>query len=361
MSICLLRPKEMPTFAPPKKALHVIHKRNMKKTKRFLSVAIAMTAMAFASPATAQQLRIPVGTDILTTRGDVNCDGFVDVGDIAAIIDILSGKSIISETLSDNGKDVTFNIIGVPVKMIRVEAGSFTMGSSEQDNEKWPRKVTITKDYYIAETEVTQKLWTAIMGEAHKPSDNGYTQWISTFGLGDDYPAYYLSWDMCQEFINRLNALTLREFRMPTEAEWEFAARGGNMSQGYKYPGSNDCGEVAWYDANDALLGLGSPDYGSHPVKQKKPNELGIYDMGGNILEWCSDYFQKSFTTVPLTDPQGPEKGNGRVLKGGSWGSNDTFCRVSGRQVSSQDKQYQGNGLRLALTLIEHQSESTGK
>lgn len=322
----------------------------MKQRKRVLTVAIAMMAMASFSPVTAQDVRVPVGTDILTSRGDVNGDGFVDVADIASIIDIMSGKSIISEDLSESGDEVTFNIIGIPIKMIRVKAGSFTMGSSEFDNEKWPRKVTLTQDYFIAETEVTQQLWSSLLGEAHRPTTSGYTQWIPTFGDGDQYPAYYLSWDMCVEFIQALNSLTRREFRMPTEAEWEYAARGGHKSLGYKFPGSNDCSEVAWYDETSALLGIGDPDYGSHPVKTKKPNELGLYDMAGNVMEWCSDWFQKSFTTAALTDPKGPETGMGRVLRGGSWGSNDTFCRVSGRQVSSVDKQYQGNGLRLALS-----------
>lgn len=324
----------------------------MKKTKRLLSVAIAFVAMASVLPVSAQQMRIPVGTDILTSRGDVNGDGFVDIADIGAIIDIMSGRSIISETLSESGDEVTFNIIGFPLKMYRVKAGTFTMGSTEFDNEKWPRKVTITKDFFIAETEVTQRFWTALMGEAHIPSTNGYTQWITTFGMDDDYPAYYLSWDMCKDFIDKLNALTKRQFRMPTEAEWEYAAKGGHKSQGYKFAGSNDCNEVAWYDENAALPGLGSPDYGCHPVKTKKPNELGLYDMSGNVMEWCSDWYQKSFVTATLVDPQGPETGSGRVLKGGSWGSSDTYCRPAGRDVSAPDKQFQGNGLRLVLTPV---------
>ena len=330
----------------------------MKKTKRLLSVAIALMAMASVLPASAQQLRIPVGTDILTTRGDVNADGFVDVSDIAAIIDIMSGKSIFSETLSESGDTATFNIIGIPVKMIRVKAGSFTMGSSSYDNEKWPRKVTLTQDYLIAETEVTQKLWVSLMGEAHRPTNSGYTEWTTTFGDGEQYPAYYLSWNLCQEFIGVLSSLTHRQFRLPTEAEWEYAARGGHKSLGYKFPGSNDCGEVAWYENTSSLLGIGDPDYGTHPVKTKKPNELGLYDMAGNIMEWCSDWYQKSFTTAALVDPQGPETGAGRVLKGGSWGSNDTFCRPAGRQVSSVDKQYQGNGMRLVISASEIEGTS---
>lgn len=325
----------------------------MKTVKRLLSVVIALAGIACVEPASAQGFRIPVGTDILTTRGDVNGDGFVDVSDIASIIDIMSGKSIFSGTLSETGDTATFNIIGIPLTMIRVKAGSFTMGSTEQDNEKWPRKVTITKDYFIAETEVMQRLWTSLMGEAHTPTNTGNTRWITTFGIGDDYPAYFLSWDLCQEFISVLNSLTHREFRMPTEAEWEYAARGGHKSQGYRYAGSNDCGEVAWYDLNDAMLGLGDKDYGVHPVKTKQPNELGLYDMSGNLKEWCSDFYEKSFTTAARVDPQGPETGSGHVLKGGSWGSNDSFCRPAAREVSAPNKQLQGNGLRLVLTPLD--------
>ncbi len=324
----------------------------MKKTKRLLSVIMAMMAMASVSPAWAQGMRVPVQGDILTSRGDVNGDGYVDIADIGSIIDIMSGKSIISESLSESGDEVTFTILGFPIKMYRVKAGTFTMGSSDFDTEKWPRKVTITQDFFIAETEVTQRFWTALMGEAHIPTTSGYTQWIPTFGMGDDYPAYFLSWDLCQEFIGKLNALTKRQFRLPTEAEWEYAARGGHKSQGFKFAGSNDCAEVAWYEETSALPGIGSAYYGSQPVKTKKPNELGLYDMSGNLMEWCSDWYQNSYSTATLKDPKGPETGVGRVLKGGSWGTSDTFCRPSARQASAPNKQFQGNGLRLVLTPI---------
>ena len=252
---------------------------------------------------------------------------------------------------TENIQTITAN--GVSFKMIRVEHGSFTMGSNDVDNEKWAHTVNLTTDYYIAETEVTQELWRAVMGQTQRPNSNSqFIQWNDTYGLGDQYPAYYLSWDDCQNFITRLNELTQREFRLPTEAEWNFAARGGNLSKGYKFAGSNTCSEVAWYNANSLELGTTHPDYGSHPVKTKQPNELGLYDMSGNVKEWCADYYQNGYGTgtFPQTDPKGPTSGTGRVLRGGSWGSNESFCRLSGRDSSSPTNQQNGNGFRLVFT-----------
>ena len=156
----------------------------------------------------------------------------------------------------------------------------------------------------------------------------------------------------------RDNLLSILAEKVPVKRLGLISGIPCHKSLGYKFPGSNDCGEVAWYENTSSLLGIGDPDYGTHPVKTKKPNELGLYDMAGNIMEWCSDWYQKSFTTAPLVDPQGPETGAGRVLKGGSWGSNDTFCRPAGRQVSSVDKQYQGNGMRLVISASEIEGTS---
>ncbi len=316
----------------------------MKQRKRVLTVAIAMMAMASLTPVKAQQqLRVPVGTDVITNRGDVNCDGYVDVADIATIIDIMSGNAIFNGTFSESGDEAYFNILGVPVKMIRVEAGSFTMGSTEQDNEKWPHTVTLTQDFYIAETEVTQKLWVSLMGELNNP--------VQSYYRGDEHPIINVSWNDCQSFIQNLNSITGQEFRLPTEAEWEFAAHGGNKSQGYKYAGSDDIEEVAWYEANSYSLSTIDPNFGIHDVKTKKPNELGLYDMSGNAKEWCSDWFQSGYGAVARTDPKGPETGNGRVLKGGSWMTRASFCRITSRDVSNPDKIHAGNGFRLVMSV----------
>ncbi len=166
----------------------------------------------------------------------------------------------------------TFTVNGVSFKMIFVEGGTFTMGATaelESDalgGEKPTHRVTLSS-YMIGETEVTQELWQAVMGgnpSLHKGARN---------------PVEWVSWNDCQEFIDKLNRLTGRKFGLPTEAQWEYAARGGNRSKGYKYSGSNNIDELAWYDGNS----------GTHLVATKKPNELGIYDMSGNLWEWCQD------------------------------------------------------------------------
>ncbi len=156
---------------------------------------------------------------------------------------------------------------------------------------------------------------------------------------GSNLPVEMVSWNDCQTFISRLNQLTGRRFRLPTEAEWEYAARGGSKSRGYKYSGSNTLSSVAWSD-----------DRGSktHPVKQKSPNELGIYDMSGNVFEWCQDYFSY-YNSSSRTNPQGPSSASNRVLRGGSWLNFDRYCRVSYRSNASPGSTSSDIGLRLAL------------
>ena len=263
-------------------------------------------------------------------------------GDETTVTVTQKGKSEDTEsqafTVTGNGKTVTF-------KMVRVEHGTFQMGAtteqgSDADSDEKPEHtVTLTSDYYMGETEVTQALWYAVMGQ--KPTASG-SQWNSTYGLGDQRPAYYISWNDCQEFITKLNALTGKTFRMPTEAEWEFAARGGNKSKGYKYAGSNTIGDVAWYWDNSSSQ--------THDVATKQPNELGLYDMSGNVWEWCSDWYSSSYySSSPSTDPTGPTSGSGRVFRGGSWNYNAGYCRVAYRSLWGADNRSSDLGLRLAL------------
>ena len=184
-------------------------------------------------------------------------------------------------------------------------------------------------DYCIGKYEVTQGLWQAVMGE--NPSD---------FKRGDNYPVENVSWNDVQEFVAKLNELTGRKYVLPTEAQWEYAARGGEKSQGYKYSGGNDIDEVAWYYDNS--------EYSTHPVGLKQANELGIYDMSGNVWEWCQDWYG-SYSSEAQTNPAGPEEGSARVLRGGSWYGNARGCRVSYRFNNYPSYRYGNFGFRLVL------------
>ena len=228
----------------------------------------------------------------------------------------------------------TFFANGVSFQMAKVVAGSFFMGAtSEQQNpysyEKPKHKVTLTRNYYLGKTEVTQALWTAVMGS--NPSSF----------KGDNKPVERVSWDDCQEFISRLNAATGKNFRLPTEAEWEFAARGGNNSRHYQYSGSNNLFDVAWYTDNSS--------YTTQDVASKQANELGIYDMSGNVWEWCSDW-HGSYSSNHQYDPAGPTSGSSRVYRGGSWDFNARDCRSSIRCGSTPGFRDGSLGLRLALS-----------
>ena len=249
-----------------------------------------------------------------------------------------------------SSQDRSFTVGGVTFKMIAVEGGTFTMGAtseqgSEADSDEKPTHSVTLSSYSIGETEVTQALWQAVMGQ--NPTSDG-SQWSSTYGLGGNYPAYYVSWNDCQDFIRRLNALTGENFRLPTEAEWEYAARGGNKSRGYKYAGSNTLGNVAWYWDNIPSQSSGSAGYGTQVVATKSPNELGLYDMSGNVYEWCQDWYG-SYSSGSQTNPTGPGSGADRVYRGGSWTCIAWRCRVSLRFSYYPTFRTYGRGLRLAL------------
>ena len=229
---------------------------------------------------------------------------------------------------------------GVEYPMVYVSGGSFDMGAtSEQgsdayNDEKPVHRVTLSS-YRMGKYEVTQELWEAVMGS--NPS----------YFKGSRRPVESVSWDACQEFIRKLNALTGHSFRLPTEAEWEFASRGGNSSRGYKYSGSNTIGDVAWYDENS--------EGQTHNVGSKSPNELGLYDMSGNVWEWCSDWYG-SYSSSSQSNPQGPSSGSYRVRsgsyrvhRGGSWGGSAGRCRVSNRNDPSPVDRYSDLGFRLCL------------
>ena len=230
----------------------------------------------------------------------------------------------------------TYTVNGVSFKMMPVEGGTFMMGSNNGEDDEMPVHEVTLSSFSIGETEVTQALWFAVMG-ANPTSSNS---WSTTCGLGDNYPAYYISWDICQSFITKLNQLTGASFRLPTEAEWEYAARGGNKSQGYIFSGSNTIGDVAWYRSNS--------DNTTHEVATKAPNELGIYDMSGSVWEWCQDWYG-SYSSGNQTNPTGPASGSYRVVRGGSWSHYAAGCRVSNRPYSNPTHTLDNLGLRLAL------------
>jgi formylglycine-generating enzyme required for sulfatase activity len=226
----------------------------------------------------------------------------------------------------------TFTVNGVSFNMIKVQGGTFTMGATSEQgsdalsDEKPTHQVTLS-DYMIGETEVTQELWQAVMGS--NPS---------AFS-GANLPVEEVSWNDCQTFMKKLNQLTGKKFRLPTEAEWEYAVRGGNKSRGYKYAGSNTLSDVAWYTNNSSK---------THPVKQKQANELGLYDMSGNVWEWCQDWYG-SYSSSWQTNPKGPSSGSYRVIRGGGWGNSARLCRVSIRNYYTPASTSNYLGLRLAL------------
>lgn len=247
------------------------------------------------------------------------------------------------DTSETAGGNKVFTVNGVTFTMVFVESGTFTMGATAEQqtpnkDEKPPHRVTLTKDFYIGETEVTQALWKAVMG--FTPTASG-SQWSTASGLGDDFPAYYISYEDVQQFISQLNSLTGSQFRMPTEAEWEYAARGGSKSKGYQYSGSNNIGDVAWYTNNSGDK--------THAVKTKKANELGLYDMSGNVWEWCSDW-KGDYTSSPAVDPTGPDSGGWRVYRGGGWFSTARSCRVAFRDDGDPSHCGSSIGFRLVLS-----------
>lgn len=253
-------------------------------------------------------------------------------GDIIDVrdLDITSAGAPLTMAFRDFNQ--TFTVNGVQFTMVAVKGGTFTMGAtseqgSDADEDEKPAHEVTLSDYYIGQTEVTQALWKAVMGS--NPS----------YFVGDNLPVENMSWNDCQVFIQKLNQLTGKQFRLPTEAEWEYAARGGRKSRGYKYAGSNDIGLVAWYEDNSGT--------GTHPVATKQANELGIYDMSGNVWEWCSDWYG-DYQSSSQSDPQGPSSGFSRVGRGGSCYSSARYCRVSNRSSGTPDDRFNYLGLRLS-------------
>ena len=227
--------------------------------------------------------------------------------------------------------DYTITTYGLDMEMVYVEGGTFEMGATEEqggdtfDDEKPVRTVKLDS-YHIGKYEVTQTQWKAVMG-----TDPSYFK-------GDNLPVEQVSWKEAQEFCKKLSDATGRKYVLPTEAQWEYAARGGNKSQHFKYAGSNNINDVAWYKINSNSK--------THSVGGKKANELGIYDMGGNVWEWCSDWYA-SYDESNVDNPQGSVNGMERVDRGGSWCDLDSNCRVSSRDDDNPDLHAADLGFRV--------------
>ena len=208
------------------------------------------------------------------------------------------------------------------------------------DKDEKPVHTVTLESYYIAECEVTQAQWCKVMGTSIYQQHNKANASWSMYGVDDDNPMYYVNWYEAQEFCRRLSQMTGKHYTLPTEAQWEYAARGGKKSKGYRYSGSNNIGDVAWYD---------NFSYGrTNPVKQKQPNELGLYDMSGNVWEWCSDWRRDDYYwSSPQNDPIGPSSGRGRVLRGGSWNSIAKRCRASYRGYYDPSNRDNNLGFRV--------------
>ena len=279
-----------------------------------------------------QSPRVFNGLLVGNHKVEIKKDGY---GTDSKTVNILEGQTAnVVGTLSDKPENIIIQVKnGVSIEMVRVEAGTFIMGATPEmkdpwDGEKPTHQVTLTNDYYIGKYEVTQALWKAVMGK--NPSKF----------KGDNLPVEKVSWKDIQQFIKKLNSLTGKRFRLPTEAEWEYAARGGKKSNGCQYSGNNYIDEVAWYDKNSGNK--------SHPVGLKYPNELGLYDMSGNVWEMCQDWYGKYSASVQ-TNPKGAEEGEHHVYRGGSWNRYAWSCRLSYRFYTSSNFSSADLGLRLVL------------
>jgi formylglycine-generating enzyme required for sulfatase activity len=245
----------------------------------------------------------------------------------------------------------------VPEGFVRVEGGTFQMGSSNGENDERPVHTVTVRSFSMGRHEVTQKEWTEVMGTTVR-QQRDQAGGNSLYGEGDNYPMYYVSWYEAVEYCNKRSIregltqayrgsgtsiicdFTASGYRLPTEAEWEYAARGGNKDYlTYEYAGGNSAGAVGWYDGNSG----GS----THPAGQKQPNSLGLYDMSGNVWEWCWDWYSNSYSSGSQTDPGGPVSGASRVLRGGSWGNSAADLRSSYRNFNTPGGRGSGLGFRL--------------
>lgn len=244
-----------------------------------------------------------------------------------------------------SGRDFIETAAGLNMKMVYVEGGDFLMGATAEQgseggyDEQVIRRVWLDS-YYIGECEVTQAQWAKVMGTSVQQQASKAGQ--STYrGIGSDYPMYYVSWEEAQAFCQELSRMTGKTYCLPTEAQWEYAARGGKKADGTKYSGSMSIVSVAWCNSNSGL--------GTHSVKNKCANGLGLYDMSGNVWEWCSDWYSDSYNVNDTNNPTGPSSGLRRVLRGGGWNSDACCCRVSYRVNYGSGSRFGNSGFRVVV------------
>ena len=314
-------------LVPPKQSTVSVNVDEPKKKKSYwwlIGAAVVLAAI--------------IGAKVMLLSGKTSNDGSsVDSTAVEytpkAETFTVNGSSADSMAVEYTPKVETFTVNGVKFDMVEVKGGTFRMGATSEQgrdaesDEKPVHSVTLDS-YYIGKTEVTQALWKAVMGS--NPS----------YFKGDNLPVENVIWEDCITFIQELNRITGKNFRLPTEAEWEFSCRGGNNSRGYKYSGSNEIADVAWCEEGD--------DGSTYPVGTKAPNELGIYDMSGNVWEWCAEWYG-SYSSNPQTNPTGPTSGSDRVFRGGSWYLGAGYCRSSNRGFNYPACRNNRLGLRLAL------------
>lgn len=301
-----------------------------------------------------RMLSLTPTSDLETKLCDINGDAQIDIADVNGVINIMLGNA---------PRTTVFTVNGVSFRMIPVQGGTFTMGDNEgwySINSAWdepdnPEHQVTVNSFSIGQTEVTQKLWVAIMN-----SNPSYFNETGNSSVGSDHEANYdtnlqrpvdwVSWFDCQTFIAKLNELFGEHFRLPTEAEWEYAARGGSKSEGYKFAGSNDINNVGWYINNIPSSTWGTAGYGTQTVATKAPNELGLYDMSGNVGEWCQDWYERYYyESSPADNPTGPISGTDRVLRGGAYIYQLWLSYVASRLGLQPSMRGVVTGLRLAL------------
>jgi formylglycine-generating enzyme required for sulfatase activity len=267
----------------------------------------------------------------------------------------------------DTAADTVGTFLGVSsnpdsIAMVFVKGGTFLMGGDMEyyETDRPKHKVTVS-DFYIGRYEITQGQWLAVMGNNPSEFREGNHLNFTVMTMGSDFkwddrlPVENVSWNDAQEFIQKLNAKTGKKYRLPTEAEWEYAARGGNRSKGYSFSGSNTSDEVSWSCENSgdkpSVLVLDGPskyyNIRTRPVGTKQPNELGIYDMSGNVAEWVNDWFEK-YGSDAQTNPQGPSSGTARVVRGGHWFYGANWGLVYSRSGARPEARMSSTGFRLA-------------